>query len=382
MRQAVVAAGVSLLVIAGIASAQAPGTPSEVALDAGRLSISGEALMWWFKEAAAPPLVSDGFLGQPGTSVLLGGTDVDTNPNPGFRLTAGFALTERWGLESSVLYVPEGSSSRSVSSSGQIGSKDLSIPFFDVVGQGENDTPLSAAGVHAGRATEDFRNSLLGAEVNATMRLPTVGPLRLDTLGGFRYLRLRETYTFSTDSPDIPPRPPDVFRTTDEFGATNNFYGAQLGVRARYDRGSWFASSAVKFALGAMIQSVDVDGFLETNDFNDLGPPQRFPGGYFAQPTNIGRHTRSVFAVVPEVGLNIGYRIAEWVSVFVGYTFLYTNSVARPAQQIDRNINPTQSASFGGAPPTPLEGPAHPSFKFNGSDFWAQGLNVGLAGRF
>ena len=118
MRHAVMAAGVSLLVVAGIASAQAPGTPSGVALDAGRLSISAEALMWWFKEAAAPPLVSDGFLGQPGTSVLLGGTDVDTNPNPGLRLTAGFALTERWGLESSVLYVPEGSSSRSVSSSG------------------------------------------------------------------------------------------------------------------------------------------------------------------------------------------------------------------------------------------------------------------------
>jgi len=117
--------------------------------------------MWWFKEAAAPPLVSDGFLGQPGTSVLLGGTDVDTNPNPGLRLTAGFALTERWGLESSVLYVPEGSSSRSVSSSGEIGSKDLSIPFFDVVGQGENDTPLSAAGVHAGRATEALVRQLM-----------------------------------------------------------------------------------------------------------------------------------------------------------------------------------------------------------------------------
>jgi hypothetical protein len=89
-----------------------------------------------------------------------------------------------------------------------------------------------------------------------------------------------------------------------------------------------------------------------------------------------------VFAVVPEVGLNIGYRITEGVSVFAGYTFLYTNSVVRPAQQIDRNINPTQSASFEGSPPTPLVGPAQPSFKFHDSDFWAQGLNVGLVARF
>ncbi|HZY31087.1 MAG TPA: BBP7 family outer membrane beta-barrel protein, partial [Candidatus Methylomirabilis sp.] len=59
-----------------------------------------------------------------------------------------------------------------------------------------------------------------------------------------------------------------------------------------------------------------------------------------------------------------------------------TNSVVRPAQQIDRNINPTQNASFEGSPPTPLVGPAQPSFKFHSSDFWAQGLNVGLVARF
>ncbi|MEW6284538.1 MAG: BBP7 family outer membrane beta-barrel protein [Candidatus Eremiobacterota bacterium] len=29
-----------------------------------------------------------------------------------------------------------------------------------------------------------------------------------------------------------------------------------------------------------------------------------------------------------------------------------------------------------------LEGPAEPSFKFKSSDFWAQGINVGLSVRF
>jgi hypothetical protein len=42
----------------------------------------------------------------------------------------------------------------------------------------------------------------------------------------------------------------------------------------------------------------------------------------------------------------------------------------------------SQSASFGGVPPTPLQGPAQPSFKFNSSDFWAQGINAGLTFRF
>jgi len=385
VRNAIVAAVTSCLIGSGIASAQtasspvAPATPSE----AGRFSIRAEALLWWFKGSPAPvPLVSSGLLNETGTKVLLGGKDLDANPNSGFRVTVGYSLTDRWGAEGSVFYLLDRSTSRTASSSGQIGSQDLLIPFFDVTLRHENVTELSRAGFFAGSAEEKLSNSLLGAELNGTMKLLSASPWRVDLLGGLRYLNLRETYTFTTSSPNVAPQPADVFQTKDEFDATNNFYGAQLGVRARYDRGSWFASSAVKFALGAMIQSVDVDGFLETNNFNDFGPPQRFPGGYFAQPTNIGSHTRSVFAVVPEVGLNIGYRITEWASVFVGYTFLYTNNVTRPAQRIDRSINPTQSASFGGTPPTPLEGPARPSFKFSGTDFWAQGINVGLAFRF
>jgi len=386
MRKAIVTALTSLLISAGVASAQttsAPSAPSTAPAGVERLSISAEALLWWFKGSPAPvPLVSTGLLTDAGTKVVLGGKDLDTNPNAGFRLTVGYALTDQWGAEGSVFYLVDRSTSRTASSSGQIGSQDLFIPFFDVTLPGENTTFLSSEGRFAGRANEELSNSFLGAELNGTMKLLSASPWRVDLLGGFRYLNLRETYTFTTSSPNVAPQPADVFQTKDEFDATNNFYGAQLGVRARYDRGPWFANSAVKFALGAMVQSVDIDGVLETNDFNDFGPVQRFAGGYFAQPTNIGRHSRSVFAVVPEVGLNIGYRITEWVSVFAGYTFLYTNSVVRPAQQIDRNINPTQNASFEGSPPTPLVGPAQPSFKFHDSDFWAQGLNVGLVARF
>lgn len=105
MRRVLVAAVVSLLVVAGVASAQTSGAPSGPVSDAGRFSLSAEALMWWFKGAPTPPLVTDGLLGRPSTHVLLGGDDVDTNPNPGFRVTAGYALTEQWGIEGGVLVV-------------------------------------------------------------------------------------------------------------------------------------------------------------------------------------------------------------------------------------------------------------------------------------
>jgi hypothetical protein len=363
-----------------VAAAQADRPGSE---RPGPFSFSAEALIWWFKSSPTPvPIIADAPLSLSDSKVLLGGENLDTNPNPGFRLTAAYALNERWGLEGNFLYVPSRSTSNSVSSSGQLGSTDLLLPFFDVTQNQENFTEISFSPVFRGSAREELTNSLMGAEANGTWALATGRPWQIDLLAGFRWLRLHETYTITTSSPFIPPSPQDIWNTTDQFDTFNNFYGAQLGVRGRYDWGRFFASGAVKFAMGAMVQTVDINGSLVTNDFNDFGQPQTFPGGYFALPTNIGSHTRSVFAVVPEVGLNIGYRITSWAAVSVGYTFLYTNNVVRPGNQINRNINPTQSTAYSGDPAPQRQGPAQPSFKFNSSDFWAQGINAGLSFRF
>lgn len=46
------------------------------------------------------------------------------------------------------------------------------------------------------------------------------------------------------------------------------------------------AGAAVKVAVGAMHQSVDVAGVLVTNQFTI--PVVSYAGGYFAQPTNMG----------------------------------------------------------------------------------------------
>lgn len=383
MRGRVILAGMTCLLFAtGSAVAQTP-SGGAATQEVGRFSLSAEALVWWLKDASAPtPLVSTGLLGASGTSVLLGGKDLDTSPNPGFRLTVGYSLTEKWGVEGGVFYVPTRSTTRTVSSSGQVGSQDLIIPYYDVTIPGQSLTFLSLAGQFSGTATEEYSTNLLGAELNGTAKLLASGPWRVEALGGFRYLRLYESYTFTTSSPNIPPRAVDVFNTSDEFDTTNNFYGAQVGARGRFDWRGWFASGGVKFAMGAMVQSVDISGSLVTNGFTNFGPTQTYPGGYFAQPTNIGTWTRTVFAVVPEVGLNIGYQITPWASVVVGYTFLYTNNVARAPQQVNGNINPTGRPALTGSPPSASTGPAEPSFKFNSTDFWAQGINVGLALRF
>jgi hypothetical protein len=349
--------------------------------DTGRFYGSAEYLMWWTKDGPSPvPLVTDGFANAPGTRVFMGGDDVDFGRHNGVRATIGYWLTadRAWGVEASGFYLPTVTERQSVASSGGPGSVQLVVPFFDASRNQEAFSFLSSTGEFSGAAQLRLTSRLWGAEGNAVMALANPGPWRLDLLGGIRYLNLSEGFSFKTSSPDLPPGPTTVFQTKDVFDTTNDFYGAQVGVRGRYLWGRFTADATIKVALGAMRQHADISGAFVSNFFTP-GVVRSFPGGIFAQPTNIGSHRRDVIAVVPEAGINVGFRLTNWASLVLGYSFLYASNVARPGDQIDRAINPTQSSSISLNNPANLVGAARPAFKFQGSDFWAHGLNAGIA---
>ena len=367
-------------VVSGVALAQGTSAPMG---SESRWSVSAEALFAWFKSSPTPvPIITDSYVDAPGVNVFLGGGSVDTNPNAGFKLTGAYRIDSRLGVELSGFYIPTRRTSSSVSSTGEPGSIDLMLPFFDVTINQENVTEISFWPEYRGSAQATLSNNLGGGELNATWAMPPSDGWRVDLLGGVRFLQLRESYTITTSSPYNPPNPVDIWNTTDAFDARNRFLGVQVGARAAYDQGPWVGSVSGKLALGSMQQRVSVNGYLETNDYNNYGATQTFSGGYFALPTNSGDHSRNTFAVVPEIGLNVGYRLTPQATVFVGYSFLYMSSVARPGEQIDRNINPTQTASYGNDPPVTPVGPAQPTFSFHTTDFWAQTLSIGLAYRF
>jgi hypothetical protein len=360
----------------GVANAQSVSTPA-----AAPNTVGAEALLLWYKSSPTPVpvVVSGAVIGRAETNLLLGGGDVDTNTNAGFRVFGSHAVNSQWGIDGDFFYMPKRSTSSTVSSSGAQGSTDLSLPFFDVTRNRENVTELSLSPLYAGSAKVEFSNRLMGAEMNATWPLSGATPWRVDLLAGLRWLQLKETYAIATSSPSLPPLPVDTWGTTDTFGTTNNFYGVQFSARARYQQDAWIVNGVAKLGLGAMDQKVGISGSLVTNDFTADGTTQSFAGGYFALPTNIGDRSRTVFAVLPEVKLNLGYRVTPATTLYVGYSLLYASDVVRPGNQINRNINPTQSVSYVGAPPVSLDGPAQPSFAFNGSSFWAQGVSIGLS---
>ena len=133
-----------------------------------------------------------------------------------------------------------------------------------------------------------------------------------------------------------------------------------------------------KLALGATQELVVIDG--GTTLSQPGAAPVTAPGGVLAQTSNIGRYFRNEFAVVPEIGLKLGWQIRPHVAANVGYNFLYWSHVVRPGDQLDRTVNPSLAPTdqlFGNG-----LGANRPAFDFQSSSFWAQGLTVGLTFRY
>jgi hypothetical protein len=105
-------------------------------------------------------------------------------------------------------------------------------------------------------------------------------------------------------------------------------------------------------------------------------PTFQSPGLTFALPTNIGITSRNEFAVIPEFQLQVSYDFTPNLRAFAGYNYLYWSEVVRPGDQIDRVVNASQRQ--GGV----LLGAARPQPRFESTDFWAQGLNVGMQVRY
>ena len=355
-----------------------------------QLWFKAEALYWWSKGSPLPvPLVTlgnaadatPGALGQPGTSVLLGNQTLGPPGRSGGRFTFGFSFgaDQTWGTELAYFYLANTAMSQGVTSDGSAGSPLLAFPFYDPTIPGENASPIALPGNYAGTAVVTVQSFLQGTELNLLHNLRTSNGLRFDALGGFRYVNLQENLRFVTDSPNVFPNPPAFFHTFDQFNANNNFYGGQLGFRASYDVNRFFMNATSKLAVGGTFESVSVNGGTFTNY---TGSFSSAPGSLLSQPTNMGTQSRGQFAFVPEVDLNFGLRLRPWASIVVGCSFLYVSSVARPGDQIDRVVNPTQAPAITGTFPGSLTGPARPDLIIHNSSFWAQGLNFGLEFRF
>jgi hypothetical protein len=340
-----------------------------------RFEVRGDYLLWWTKGDRLPPLVTTspvgtprataGVLGEPTTTVLFGDTDANDQVHSGGRVTLDAWLTCNQGLGVEASYFILDDRKTNFDSSDPI----IARPFFNVESLRQDAQLVAFPGVSTGSISVSAKSELQGGEVLLRGNWFDDCCRRLDFLIGYRYLRLAESLVINsqlntTPSEDNGEDDPTI-DVNDQFHTLNRFNGIDVGIafERRYCR--WSLDFLMKLALGSTMSRVTIDG---SSSFTNGATTVVGPGGLLAARSNIGTYDRDLFSVVPELGITVGYDVSCKLRATVGYTFLYWNQVARPADQIDVNVNPG--------------GSAFPQFNFHTADFWAQGLNLGIEYRF
>jgi hypothetical protein len=353
---------------------------------AGRLWVRGEYLLWWTKGESLPPLVTTspagtaadvaGVLGQPGTSVLFGDSTANTSVHSGGRVTLGYwfdSSCHEVGIQAS--YLAMGSQSANFFAA----SPDTPIiarPYFDTSAGSQSALLVAYPGFLQGSISAEATTEFQAAELLLRRNLWQRPCDKLDFLIGWRYARLDESLDISQSSQVTAPAGVILPGTTqslfDQFSTANEFNGVVLGLAYQEHICRWSLEALVKLGLGNTHSDVQIGG-ATTTTVPGAGSAN-FAGGLLAQQTNIGSYGQNGFAVIPEVGLTLGYDLTCRLRATVGYTFLYWSRVARPSDELDLNVSQL--------PPERPTGTREPAYSSATSDFWAQGFNFGLEYRF
>ena len=369
-----------------------------------RFLVQADYLYWNAEGMRTPPLVTSSptgtprpdaaFLGGPATTILYGGDRINEGWEHGYRITAGYGIDPnlRWKIEGEFLQILDRDESFSAASDDAIAPTNIiGRPFFDLINGQETAQLVSFDNVISGRIDISAASQLntFGAYGRGST-CPMPGPCdviainsplsmqrgRFDVLLGYRYANLQDRISFAEDLRSLDPANPGSFQIRESFATENLFHGIELGM-AYHGRWNRFSTELVaKVAAGNNQQSVAISGY---SDIVEAGFLERFPGGLYAQRSNIGVYERNELAVLPQLTFNLGTQLTSFLTIRVGYSLFYFSNVVRAGDHIDTDLNPNLF------PPEQLPlvtSVLRPEFSFNETDYWAHGGNFGVDFRF
>jgi hypothetical protein len=376
--------------------AQASGAPAlapGAALPGGCGGACGEAtsfysrleyLLWSPRGDPVPPLVSSGTptssgaLGR-GGSLLFGGDRLDDQWEHGGRLTVGVANCGGGaiGIEGDFFFLGGHTTSFSAASNGDV---VLARPFFNAQTLQTDALPLATPGLSRGAIQATTSTGLLGAGFRIERPVWQGGAIQVEALVGYRFLRLEDRIDVAEASMTGTGPTAPTTTVSDRFETTNSFHGADLGAVTSFERGPWGVELTTKVALGFNHEFVAINGASSS-----VVPGQSITtgnGGLLAAPTNTLptlKNANGRFAVVPELGVTVHYDPMEHVRLTAGYTLLYWDGAARAGEQIDPAVNISQlTVTTAAVQAGTLTGRPRPLFFLHESEYWAQGLSLGL----
>ena len=350
-----------------------------------RVSVEFESLMRWVSTQKGQPLATLGSstetvpaaLGRPSTQVVTDVFDRD-RIHYGGRVTAGIALDDAAGfsIQASAFWLADTGTRSSVSAGGQPGSFVLARPFFNVVAGTQDADPVAFPRISSGSLQFDANRRFYGADL--ALRYLYYGNVGSDEshtyiLFGPTYFALEESLKIQENSQDLPGLgvPGNSYYLRETFSTRNYFYGGQVGLDYLTRLGPVFVQAVGKVGIGATYQITRRDPFTQITEPNGTVTSSSDRALYIS-PANAGKTSRALFAVMPEGLLRLGYDFNQCVQVSVGYSVLYLNNVARPGDQIDRNVI-VQPVGTAATFVSRGNGPTSRS-----TDFTAQGLDIAL----
>lgn len=342
-----------------------------------RFWINADYLLWWIKDGPSRfPLLnggkpaSQGIPGAPGTTVLFRGSNFDYGTFLGIRLKTGLQdPSGTIGLEGGAFLLEHRATGFSTTAD-PIAGPLLVRPIIDA----NTGLPSSTAEHFLDRVPVTsfaaiITSRLWGGEANLTSTWLDNRSANVRLLLGLRYLDLYEQIDDDTIIVAIARfgsfTPGTVTDSVEQFHTRTQFYGGQAGFEGewRWDRLS--LKLLGKMALGVSHDVVLIQG-IQHRTFPD-NRELRDESSVLARSSNNGRSRSDRFAVLPEVGVDLSYDLTQSLRASVGYSFMYCSDVVRPGDQINPVVNLNQT------------GPAAPIPLFNHTDFWVQGINLGLA---
>jgi hypothetical protein len=306
---------------------------------------------------------------------------------PGARLRLGmwFDADRTWGAEIGGFLLQQRTSVVSISSD----VTPLNRTFIDATTGQPLVVPVSIPGVLSGGITASADLRFGGAEAGLSAAVWSRPGCRLELTAGYRYLDLHEGLTVLQESQVadgatvVTPAfgtltSGALLRVFDRLETTNTFNGAQVGTRAEWDYGVLSLGLGGQVGVGAVRQEVRAAGATVLTTGGGGAPAFAGPGGLLVQATNAGVASRTRAGFESELEVTAGVQVISCVRLVAGYSALWWEGVARPGNQLDVTVNPAQLPLGNAFRPGPLPGPARPAVPFRLSDFWAQGLSVGL----
>jgi hypothetical protein len=335
----------------------------------GGLWIRGEYMMLWAKGMNVPPLLTtsssgtgSGILGDTDTRILFGDGNLEKGMQSGGRLAFGywFGTWQQVGVEASYMGFAKHTERFTQSSQG---TPVLARPFFDVDAGAQSSELIAFPDVVSGTFNGTVSTQFQAAEVLFRRALVRNCYYQADILAGYRYQQLNDDLLLS-ESIISSGGDTDL---NDHFQTLNQFNGGQIGVATEMHGYRWTLETRLKLAFGDTHSRVRIEGNTNTTDATILST-----GGLLTRSTNAGLHVSDRFSMVPELGINAAYLLTPRLRATVGYSLIYWSNVARPGDQIDTTT-------------TALNAPdnvVHPQFVLRTTDYWVQGINLGLDYRF